>query len=75
MLIQIPALTIIMDFEKQISEDKEDSQKQAFQNFLFPRVVANLIMNTNLNAKFLEEFKNKFLTYDDIRFHLLHNAA
>jgi U3 small nucleolar RNA-associated protein 19 len=73
--IQIPALTIIMDFEKQISEDKEDSQKQAFQNFLFPRVVANLIMNTNLNAKFLEEFKNKFLTYDDIRFHLLHNAA
>lgn len=64
-----------MDLEKQISEDKEDNTKQAFQNFLFPRVVANLITNSNLNAKFLEEFKDKFLTYDDIRFHFLNNAA
>ena len=64
-----------MDFEKHISEDKEENEKQSFQNFLFPRVVANLIINANLNAKFLEEFRVKFLIYDDIRYHFLHNAA
>jgi hypothetical protein len=64
-----------MDFEKHISEDREDNSKQSFHNFLFPRVVANLILNPNLNAKFIEEFRDKYLIHDDIRFHFLNNTA